>query len=230
MKKMRTRRLPPEERLAGLHQIMLRIGRDARERLEWVVNLVQKNPAEMTEGDRDNVGVELAAFIHLGNPLPKEYADRLRAYGVEVGKGKIKLSPIEANDIAPVLERLRRNIKHVVKRENHYPADKSGQVWRMWNEPLNKWEAVSLRDSSEADSAAFALDRLVGEVGHLAKECPAPAVRAKSDEVCGRWFVAKRPTQDYCSSTCQSRASTRAARGGTDTAATRQRRADAATK
>jgi len=44
------------------------------------------------------------------------------------------------------------------------------------------------------------------------KECPAPLARGAKDERCGRWFLAGRPNQIYCSPRCQSRATTRAAR------------------
>jgi hypothetical protein len=54
------------------------------------------------------------------------------------------------------------------------------------------------------------LVRQIQEYGHLIKKCPAQAIRAAKGETCGKWFLAKRPNQDYCSATCVSRKTTRA--------------------
>ena len=205
------------ERFENFDAIVPRIGRSTQERLEWIVAVVQRKE-ELTPGDRENLRLELAAFTWLGNPLPAWYLQRLRRH---IGKvPKSHLGPVPADAIPLILERLRRNIGFVVKQTPHYPFDKNAQLWRAWDEHTGKWSAVLFRwEADWRDAAAEALDRLIAAHGHLVKECPAPAVRGKVDEICGRWFVAKRPNQDYCSATCQSRASTRAARGGIDTAA-----------
>jgi hypothetical protein len=157
-----------------------------------------------------------------GNPLPSWYLQRLRRH---IGKlPKASLDPVPVLAIPSILDRLRTNMAFVVKREPHYPFNHTAQLWRAWDEQSGRWNAAFLWFEQEwPDLAAIALDRLIGVHGHLVKECPAPAIRAKAEEICGRWFVAKRPNQDYCSSTCQSRASTRATRGGTQTAAVRRR-------
>ena len=60
------------------------------------------------------------------------------------------------------------------------------------------------------ESAALgALRQLIVQYGPLIKQCPAPAVRAKHNERCGKWFVAGRPNQEYCGSTCLSRKTSR---------------------
>jgi len=51
--------------------------------------------------------------------------------------------------------------------------------------------------------------------GHyMVRTCPAPAPRARRGQACGRWFLATRESQVYCSRRCQSRAATQAFRQG----------------
>jgi hypothetical protein len=58
---------------------------------------------------------------------------------------------------------------------------------------------------------AFQLALLLGGVGQLVKECPAPKAWGKG-ELCGRLFLASRPNQVYCSSQCQNRMGTQLVR------------------
>ena len=78
--------------------------------------------------------------------------------------------------------------------------------------------------------ARRALAYAIRDAGYLLKACPAPASRGEAGESCGTLFVANRPNQEYCSATCQTRASTRAARRGEETPVVRKRREQAATK
>ena len=49
---------------------------------------------------------------------------------------------------------------------------------------------------------------------YMIRTCLAPAPRARKGQGCGRWFLASRDTQVYCSRRCQSRAATQAFRHG----------------
>ncbi len=206
----------------NLDLVLRRIGRVPRERLEWVVNLVQRDPHAMIPGDRESLRLELSGFAYIGNPLTDAWLQYYRSRGYRMRK--IPLHPLPETELKKVLDRLRTNIGRVVRRECHYPTSASGREWRVWNEDSQRWVAWLSKDLSYVDDVAVALDRLVGEYGHLVRACPAPAKRAKAGETCPRWFVAKRPDQEYCGGTCQSRASSRAARGNTKTPATLKRR------
>src|SRR5262245_24169824 len=79
------------ERFKNFDVIVPRIGRSTQERLEWVVDLVQRKE-ELTPGDRENLRLELAALIELGRPLPSWYLQRLRRH---IGKlPKSALEPV----------------------------------------------------------------------------------------------------------------------------------------
>ncbi len=211
------------EMLATDLDLMLpRIGREPWERLKWVVKLVQRDPHAMTSADRENLSLELSAFAYVGNPLSDSWLQFIRSSGFPMRK--LPLQPVPERELKKVLDRLRTNIGRVVRRECHYPTSASGREWRVWNEDSQRWVAWLSEDLSYVDHVAVALDRLVGEYGHLVRACPAPAKRAKAGETCGRWFVGKRLDQEYCDGTCQSRASTRAARGNTKTPASLKRR------
>jgi len=128
-----------------------------------------------------------------------------------------------------ILERMREVIARAVKREPVLLREtrSSETVGLVWFAERSTWVPTSSLGGSmnQADHAALALGDLLREAGALLKECPAPASRSKQGETCGVWFVAKRPNQEYCSAVCQSRASTRAKRSGTETPATIIRRA-----
>ncbi len=101
------------------------------------------------------------------------------------------------------------------------PAAQNGQRFRCYQDiqpGRNKgaeWETRALH----------VLGQLIDECGHLLKECPAPASRGTEGETCGKWFLASRPNQKFCSAQCQSRTTTRAARPKPD-AGRRRRKLD----
>lgn len=130
-------------------------------------------------------------------------------------------TPTEA-DVKEIRTRFGWIIEQAVRRKQAPIRGIRAMVYLWWDGKRFRYGEDS--DPGWADRAAQTLADLLEEHGHLLKECPALAPRAEAGETCGLWFVAKRPNQEYCSATCQSRASTRAAREGKDTAATLKRR------
>jgi hypothetical protein len=201
-----------------LEDVLPRIGEIGRDRLAWVVETVQ-HEGKLTPGDQDNLALELAAFIWDGNPLPREHESRLRKY---VGRIETSVEPLSSQQVAVVVDRLRHVIHAVARRDAYDAMRQDGMGRRIWDDLSGRWIAMPVASAPIDEFAAWALDRLILEHGHLVKACPAPALRAKDDAMCSRWFVAARPNQEYCSARCQSRATTRAARSGTATRATQQ--------
>jgi hypothetical protein len=205
--------------------IQKRIGRTPRERLEWVVRVVQRKPKDMTPGDWDNLRSELTGFAQ-GNSV-RELGDGTLLWLRKDGE-LFRPSQEEAKEM---LTRMGGMIESAVKRQRvtighvnatmvlhwcpRYHTDKG--IDPRW---MRGWDGI---EPDWADDAAIALGDLIEKEGTLLRECPAPLPR--DEEVCGVWFVAKRPKQEYCSATCQSRASTRAARAGTGTPAMQRRKA-----
>lgn len=176
--------------------------RTLRDRLAWAVALVQREPREMTPGDRENLRLGLWAFPIY---LPSD---------------RIGLLPPDEQEVREILKRFGDMIAKAARREEIERRGKPPLILS-WNSQTGRY--TELARLADPDACERTLWILLREYGHLVKDCPAPAVRAKAGETCGVRFVAKRPNQDYCSATCQSRASTRAARAGTETPAARLR-------
>jgi hypothetical protein len=124
-----------------------------------------------------------------------------------------------------------------VKERREVPVGRfqARRVVRWLNFPAQKCVRYMIRDEVESNQtwelrARVRLARVIEEAGHLLKECPAPAPRGEAGDTCGIWFVASRPNQEYCSATCQSRATTRAQRTGTDTPVMAKKRDEAGVK
>jgi hypothetical protein len=198
----------------------------------------------MTPGDWDNLRSELAAFIWPGEMVAQlldlESEDltmvvRMLSVEIEKRRDARQRNPIteERVDTRPTekeakeaLTRMGEIIEAAVKRQPITLAPVRGIQGLCWVPEFSGWVKNMSHDvePSYADSVASALGDLLEKVGALLKECPAPAIRAKEGETCGEWFVANRPRQEYCSAKCQSRASTRATRAGTETPAMQRRR------
>lgn len=197
-----------------------RIGTAPRDRLAWVVRIVQQNPTEWTPGDRENLKLELAGFYH----------SESRAQGMPY-------YPAD-DEVKETLQAFRKAIERAVHRERISAGEIIGEIIgrrfragevltflsAVWDASAGRFVAWDGDTAEWPTRVMFTLVRLLVEWGHLVKECPAPASRGREGEACGVWFVANRPTQEYCSGTCQSRASTRAVREGTETPATLRRR------
>ncbi|MBI4537171.1 MAG: hypothetical protein HY712_04350 [candidate division NC10 bacterium] len=197
-----------------------RVGTTPRERLAWVVAAVQRQPKDMTPGDRQNLRVEMAGFYHFEThaqgtpyiPTEEEAQEALRAFGQAIQRA-VRRERISAGEI--ITEATGRRVR---------AGELVSDLAAVWDSGAGRFVAWDCTTAEWPTRATFALVRLIVESGHLLKECPAPASRGKEGEMCGVWFVANRPTQEYCSGTCQSRASTRAAREGAETPATLRRR------
>ena len=193
-----------------VNSILLRIGETPRERLEWAVRMVQKNPRTMMPGDWSNARQEIAVFVAV-QPDGRIDCDKR----IDV--------PSDAETRA-TLRAFGDAIKKVVLREPVPLASFTSKVELHWFPAHQRFIERERTETKWLTRAMRALGRLILDHGHLIKECPALAPRGKEGDKCGRWFVATRPRQEYCSTRCQTRASTRASREDTDTAATARRK------
>jgi len=181
-----------------MKQIAPRIGLTPKKHLDWIVKLAtDKEP--QTPGDLMNQPLCIAVFIFL---------ERREALRIEHdGKANVP-SQGEAEEIVKEWKKIIRaviNHESILKpRIRHDRID--------WREASERYvEACDLDDWTTL--ATRALVDLVLRYGNLVKICRAPALRGKKKkDICGKWFVADRPNQDHCSSTCRSRAATKAKR------------------
>jgi hypothetical protein len=192
----------------GLETIIPRIGKTPRARLAWAVNLVHRDLKSLTPGDYENLRLELAAFLY--RPIPDRYFRHLKAHLGELPSRP--LEPVPWPEVPDILHRIREVIECVVRREPFSALENAGTLRLIWNQHERRWFHVFITQDSLADQAADTLWPLIVAWGHLVRTCPAPKKRGKPGEACGAWFVAKRPNQLFCTSMCQSRASTRAKR------------------
>lgn len=197
---MRARDRFQEEWAAGVRLV----GETPRERLAWAMKFVQGNPRALSAGERLNDQLALAAFEGQGSGgTITRWTDR---WG---NRDLHKPTPAETDKAR---EQMARVLRAVVRRE----AVKVGPITSTerleWNSQQGRFYLWQTVGTSWSERPVLALNRLIVDHGHLVKECPAPAVRAKAGETCGVWFVANRPKQEYCSARCQTRAATRAYR------------------
>lgn len=218
--------MPPKVEDEFFAIITKRMGTTRREVLAWAVREVQREPKDMTPGDWDNLRTELLGFVwwNGGGMTWASSSPRLGANTFWNGKELVRPSQEEAK---AMLSRMGAMIAAVVKRQ-HVPVLRVNGtlILRLASihhapEPywMQCWEDVKF---DWPDRAALTLADLIEREGTLIKECPAPLPR--DEEICGKWFVATRPRMEYCSRACQSRASTRAAREGTETPAETRRK------
>ncbi len=191
-------------------QIQMRVGREPRERLAWALVFAQRDLGSLTPGDWENIRWELWSFtltpwwklaeagwgqgrIYEAYDFP-EQADVISAQ-TKFGETLADLQHKGFSMIGPVAEIL------IVP----WSRTEKGQTLRVALEELTPGEFpppdslyCPLSEFSIYAESRFGL--LIGQFGEYLQICP--------EEDCGRWFVANRSNQDYCSSRCQMRAAT----------------------
>jgi hypothetical protein len=197
--KQRTARRGVELR-AELSGYVSRVGSTPREQLAWAIRLAEDNPGTATPPDWENRRGEIAAFVcqHDDHEWLAPVGQRFAA-------------PTE-DEARQIQRRLGEVIAKVIARDRHISFGPVRMVSGiLWREDLGRYQTWAAGPGWERQAIDI-LGRLLVEHGHLVKECPAPAPRGSRGTSCGKWFVASRPRQDYCSARCQSRATTRAYR------------------
>jgi hypothetical protein len=170
-----------------------RIGNSDRERLAWAVQAAYEQPLTsegILEFENDAYWFAvLSGTLALGGYLELP----------EQGGGKQQLRNFR--DLIA---------KAIVRDKIPLGAESRSLAWHPGNRE-NPARYVLFIDSKDDFEAVVlgALRRLILDYGHLIRKCPAPAIRAKGNEQCGRWFVASRLNKEYCSKRCLSRKTTR---------------------
>lgn len=202
--------LPPENFPDEIRAIMARLNTD-RERLEWAVDFAQEDIKGLTRGRLADLMLEWLVFGLLGGARHQVTIGDVTLY--EVTKAQL-LHAQKA--FARILEDLLQRGESGIGRFSVYLIVGVDQ-----GNPYHFAEvsgAGANRDDEEHDLEAlarFSLGLLLVGQSHLVKSCPAPALRSRKGELCGRWFVG-RPNQTYCTSICQNRATTRTSRQKSD--------------
>lgn len=185
-------------RLEEVQAVRRRMAQEDWGHLAWAIRFAQQNLEGMTAGDWYNLRLELAAFGsgREGEEVPLLSDDEVRHVHQEFARivstllrdGKATIGPIQ--------------FEIVVDRKPEAEKD-----------PFLMFSAVrNLAPLSTTYAITFSLGMYLARFAHRVRACPAPASRGAKGELCGRWFVAKRRNQAYCSRRCQSRATTRAVR------------------
>jgi hypothetical protein len=169
----------------------------------WALEFAQRDLSGLTAGDWYNVRLELAAWLLPfrdapgGEPLPSE------------------------NEV----RRLQRRFATIVSsllRDGQVPIGRYDIVLTVTGTGAT---SLTLKSPSADGPYITRLMLVLFEHRTVIRTCVAPPARGQTGSKCGRWFLANRRSQSYCSRRCQSRASTQAFRHAQSKGEARQRRA-----
>ena len=189
----RTRRpsgAAPELLTATLHRIDARAGG----LLAWAIDFTQTDLNGLAPTGWYNLRLELAAFlVPFSDKVPHRYGSLPSDEEVrEVHRTFVRMFSTLMRDQRVTIGRY----------DVELDVDRNGVA------------GIRLQSASRTGPYVTWLMLLIFEVRgqYLLRTCPAPAPRAQKGQACGRWFLASRDTQIYCSRRCQSRAATQAFR------------------
>ena len=185
---------------AAMAEAMRRVGRGHKERLQWLLDFAQRELGHLTPGDWQNLRLELPAFATSPVAWERLWAtlDRISLPQTSVVPA---LTEAEITDlqgeVRGLLDRLYRHGTSSVG-----PLSVTYRLSRQKGAPA--FTIPGVLPASPGDFRSRVLQTLAEILlgyGDLLQVCP--------EAKCGRWFVAGRPKQVYCSLLCQSRAKTR---------------------
>jgi hypothetical protein len=187
----------PTERIGfeELAKIQGRVGDTPVQRLRWAVEFAQRDLDGLSDGDWANLRSELAAFDSWVIPLDQVTSRRAR----KALRDGTEPPDADPRGFALPSERDVRAIQDGVRLTVRMLLDTDETVI----EPA-KVSFVITRDSRRSWLFRLPGPAWGGLALALVRECPEPK--------CRRWFVASRTNQWFCSTRCQTRASTRAYR------------------
>lgn len=190
-----------------------RLPTDPRLRLGWAVDLAGNvGVLPKDEVDKRKLIAEIYAFIGAaGLTVPVGYIVPYSVHGLLLNLWRKMIQA--AVDREPVEIVPTRNIASHKMNPSWRPPQIG--VFLIWSPRQNRFTEEIRFPGDYETAAAQALGKLLLDFGHLVKECPAPKLRGKPGELCETWFVASRPNKLYCSSACQSRATTARSRPAT---------------
>lgn len=198
---------------AGIGRAILavssRVGFTPKDRLTWLVSVAQRRIEDFTPGERDDVTLALSLYVFTDPARsPRQGRAEFLPY-----LGEPRTLPTKT-EIQEILTRCEEQLRAVARRENLTAPSRPRQSEHLeWEKGAGRYAYREVYAKwSWTDGVRFALWRQLEAYGHLVKECRAPRRRGKPKEICGALFVAKRPNQDFCSSTCRGRAGIRAVR------------------
>jgi hypothetical protein len=171
-------------------------GGSDRDRLQWAINIAQ-DPPRTSEGI---LGFERDVYFY--GVLSGRIAFGSAGTGVPTptkGYGKRILHKFQ-DTLKRVISRERIPLSSEIRHLTWFPSYKGSKPgYILWTDYRHELESIVFGE----------LCRQIQDYGHLIKQCPAPAVRAKEGETCGKWFLANRPNQNYCKPACLSRKTSR---------------------
>jgi hypothetical protein len=217
-----------EERIsaADLMRVYNWVGRNAKVRLRWALSFAQRELDGLTPSEWTDLRWEMFAFAQFR--IASDAVERPEAQDAlrEAGQGRRHL-PMDVR--LPTDRRLReaqteyRRIVAELLRHGHvvvgplevrYWIVRGYTVQRDIAHPATAELSVETKGGVEGVES---LAHLLGAYAHLVQVCPEPK--------CQRWFVAGRTNQQFCSTRCQSRHTTRAKRDRDQQAMEERRRA-----
>ena len=183
-------RVEGEPPAAEIARVSRRIEARSAGAIMWALEFAQRDLRSLTAGDWYNLRLELAAWLSpfqespRAEPLPSE--DQVRR--------------LQRRFAAIVARLLRDGQVHLGRYDIVLSVNRSGAT------------GIVLKSRSVDGPYVTRLMLVLFDHRSVIRQCTAPTPRGERGTRCGRWFLATRRSQSYCSRRCQSRASTQAFR------------------
>lgn len=217
-----------EERIgaADLMRVYNRVGRNAKARLRWALGFAQRELDGLPPSEWANLRWEMFAFAQFRIAADAVERPEAEAALREAGRGGRRypmhvqlptdrtLRETQAEYRRIVAELVRHGQVLVGPLEVRYWIIRGYTAQRDIAHPATAELAVETKGGVQGVES---LVHLLGAYAHLVQVCPEPK--------CQRWFVAGRTNQQFCSTRCQSRHTTRAKRDRDERAREERRQA-----
>jgi hypothetical protein len=171
------------------------MGDTAEKKLRWALGFAAQDLTELTAGDWVNLKLQLAAF---STPIRRVLQETAVTEQLPVDSNAFPTKK-EVEKIHNTFDTLLQTFQS----EHSVSFAYQGKISFNLLQGRDGKYSLGYGVSDYVVRCMIALARLLGELGERVQTCP-----AKKDG-CGKRFVASRTDQQYCSTTCVSRATTR---------------------
>lgn len=186
--------MPEKVPIVDILKAELRLGNKAEDRLDWIFSFAQRDLEILGEGELLTLRNEIGAFMHgfhLPQPPPREDVEKRIEFAHRWQ------SPIYVDrPLVGEVELLQLDVRELVSMFLNTGDFSTRAVSGRWSPARDEFIVEGF-----PDKFLYQLGRLLNAFRGKIQVC--------KEVDCGRWFVSRRKSHDYCSRRCQSRVASR---------------------